>query len=81
MSTIGPMLLGVALVRGMLVGLRVMCGVGRLGGFAWLGEFGGCGWFGRLGGLCGGFAWLLCRGCLSWLSRKRIHNLLKSYSK
>jgi len=75
MSTIGPMLLGVALVRGMLVGLRVMCGVGRLGGF------GGCGWFGRLGGLCGWLTWLLCRGCLSQLSRKRIHNLLKSYSK
>jgi hypothetical protein len=71
------MLLGVALVRGVLVGLRVMWGVGRLSGFAWLGGLGGGGgfswlgtwfsWLGRLGGLCGGFAWLLCRGCLSRL--------------
>jgi len=75
------MLLGVALVRGVLVMLRVVWGAGRLGGFAWLGGFGGGGGFGRLGGLvggsglgrlggsCGWFAWLLCRGCLSRLSR------------
>jgi hypothetical protein len=61
------MLLGIALVRGVLVMLRVVWGAGRLGGFAWLGGFGGCGGLGRLGGLCGWFAWLLCRGCLSWL--------------
>jgi hypothetical protein len=57
------MLLGVALVRGVLVMLRVVWGAGRLGGFG-----GGSG-LGRLGGLCGWFAWLLCRGCLSRLSR------------
>jgi len=68
-------LLGVALVRGMLVGLRVMWGVGRLGGFGGgsglgrLSGFGRLGGFSRLGGLCGWFAWLLCRGCLSRLSR------------
>jgi len=62
------MLLGVALVRGVLVMLRVMWGAGRLGGFAWLGGFGGGSGLGRLGGLCGWFAWLLCRGCLSRLS-------------
>jgi hypothetical protein len=53
------MLLGVALVRGVLVGLRVMWGVGRLSGFAWLGGLGmlvmlRVMWgVGRLGGLCG----------------------------
>jgi len=99
------MLLGVALVRGVLVRLRVVWGAGRLGGFGgcggfsrlsgfgrlggfgwlggfgggsgfsrlggfgWLGGFGGCGGFSRLGGLCGWLTWLLCRGCLSRLSR------------
>ena len=86
-------LLGVALVRGVLVMLRGMWGTGwlswfarlggfggggglgrpggfgSLGGFGWLGGFGGGGGFGRLGGLCGWFAWLLCRGWLSRLSR------------
>ena len=57
------MLLGVALVRGVLVMLRVVWGASRLGGF------GGGGGLGRLGWLCGWFAWLLCRGCLSRLSR------------
>jgi hypothetical protein len=56
-------------VRGMLVGLRVVWGAGRLGGFAWLGGFGGGGGFSRLGGLCGWLTWLLCRGCLGRLSR------------
>jgi hypothetical protein len=46
----------------MLVGLRVVWGAGRLGGF------GVCGGFSRLSWLCGWFAWLSCRGCLSWLS-------------
>jgi len=93
------MLLGIALVRGALVMLRMVWGAGRLGGFgggggfsrlgwfAWLGGlgmlvmlrvvwgagrlsgFGGGSGLGRLGGLCGWFAWLLCRGCLSRLSR------------
>jgi len=48
------MLLGAALVRGVLVMLRVMWGAGRLGGFAWLGGFGGGSGLGRLGG----FGWL-----------------------
>ena len=56
------MLLGVALVRGVLVMLRVMWGAGRLGGFAWLGGFGGGSGLGWLGGLCG------C-GRFGWLSR------------
>jgi len=55
-------LLGVDLVRGVLVMLRVVWGAGRRGGF------GGGGGFSRLGWLCGWFAWLLCRGCLSRLS-------------
>ena len=60
------MLLGAALVRGVLVMLRVMWGAGRLGGFGslggfgWLGGFGGGsglgrpGGFGSLGGFGGG---------------------------
>ena len=69
------MLLGVALVRGVLVMLRVVWGAGRLGGFGslggfgWLGGFGGGSGLGRLDWLCGWLAWLLCRGCLSRLSR------------
>lgn len=63
------MVLGVALVRGVLVMLRVVWGAGRLSRFAWLGGFGGGSGLSRLGGLCGWFAWLLCRGCLSRLSR------------
>ena len=54
---------------GMLVLLGVLWGTGWLGGFGRLGGFGGGSGLGRLGGLCGGFAWLLCRGCLSRLSR------------
>ena len=60
------MLLGVALVRGVLVRLRVVWGGGRpggfgsLGGFGWLGGFGGGSGLGRPGGFgsLGGFGWL-----------------------
>ncbi len=59
-------LLGVTLVRGMLVRLRVMWGVGRLGGFGGGGGFSRLSWFAWLGGFGGGsgfsrlgwFAWL-----------------------
>jgi predicted lipid-binding transport protein (Tim44 family) len=54
------MLLGVALVRGVLVMLRVVWGAGRLSGFGGGGGFSRLGWFAWLGGLCGcgGFGWL-----------------------
>jgi hypothetical protein len=44
-------LLGVALVRGVLVMLRVVWGAGRLGGFGGGGGFSRLGWFAWLGGL------------------------------
>ena len=69
------MLLGVALVRGVLVMLRVVWGAGRLGGFGslggfgWLGGFGGGSGLGRPGGFgsLGGFGGGSGLGRLDWL--------------